>query len=186
MLNHYLSLLKNGEDRSKFEEMYYQYRSTMYYAAYAVVGEQDAAEDAVHEAFVHLANNMSQIQGMSEQRMEGFLCVIARAAALDMLRDREPQPEWDDTPLEEEEDVVSVQQLVEQRIMGNPLIDLIHTMEQQYVDVLLLKYYHDKSSAEIAEMLGITESLVNVRLHRARQKLKKRILEEGLYDGSPV
>jgi len=42
-------------------------------------------------------------------------------------------------------------------------------------EVLLLKYTEDWSYRELADKLGITESAVEARLHRARQRLRKEL-----------
>jgi len=42
-------------------------------------------------------------------------------------------------------------------------------------ELLLLKYTEDSSYHELADKLGITESAVEARLHRARQRLRKEL-----------
>lgn len=43
-------------------------------------------------------------------------------------------------------------------------------------EILLLKYFHDWSYRQIAERLGLTESAVETRLHRARKRLRERLV----------
>ena len=49
-------------------------------------------------------------------------------------------------------------------------------------DVLLLQYVQGYSAAEIAAVLGISEGAVRQRAHRARQRLKKLLQQEGYDD----
>ena len=39
-------------------------------------------------------------------------------------------------------------------------------------EAIVLYYYHDMSTVEIAEMLGITQATVSYRLKQGRQKLR--------------
>lgn len=48
------------EERSKFEGIYEEYRWLMYYIAYACLHNEHDAEDAVHYAFVKVAENISK------------------------------------------------------------------------------------------------------------------------------
>ncbi|MBN2217834.1 MAG: sigma-70 family RNA polymerase sigma factor [Pirellulales bacterium] len=57
-------------------------------------------------------------------------------------------------------------QLIRQAIARVPRCD---------AELLLLKYTEDWSYRELAEKLGITESAVEARLHRARQKLRREL-----------
>ena len=45
--------------------------------------------------------------------------------------------------------------------------------------LILLKDYENLSCQELAQMLGITENNVKVRLHRARQKYRRMYLEKA-------
>ena len=48
----YLCLLDTEEEKSKFEELYNQYRKLMYLCAKEILRDEQLAEDAVHEAFL--------------------------------------------------------------------------------------------------------------------------------------
>ena len=51
----------------------------------------------------------------------------------------------------------------------------ISSLPRRDAELLLLKYTEDWSYRELAEKLGITESAVEARLHRARAKLRKEL-----------
>ena len=51
----YLSMIDTPEDRSKFERLYIEYRDVMYHVAYKILNNEQDAEDAVHQAFVKIA-----------------------------------------------------------------------------------------------------------------------------------
>lgn len=57
----YLSMIEGPEDRNKFEIVYEQYKNLMYYVAYRILREERDAEDAVHNAFVRIAEHIEKI-----------------------------------------------------------------------------------------------------------------------------
>lgn len=61
---------------------------------------------------------------------------------------------------------------------------MIDTLPDTYRIVLVLRDIEELSTAEVAEMLELTEANVKVRLHRARAALKK--LLEPLLRGQDI
>lgn len=55
--------------------------------------------------------------------------------------------------------------------------------EQERV-IVFLRYYQQLSYAEISSVLSVPEATVGTRLHRAREKLRKRLSEDGGEGGS--
>lgn len=47
----YLQTIDTAEDRSKFEQLYEQYKQLMFYTAFQILKRPQDAEDAVHLAF---------------------------------------------------------------------------------------------------------------------------------------
>ena len=52
----YLQAIDNPEDRTRFEAMYSAYRGLMFHVANRILQNPQDAEDAVHLAFLGLAN----------------------------------------------------------------------------------------------------------------------------------
>jgi RNA polymerase sigma-70 factor (ECF subfamily) len=64
----------------------------------------------------------------------------------------------------------------EQDILLNEKIkEIIETLSDDYKEVIELRYYSDLTYDEIAEALNISESLVKVRLFRAKNLLIKKM-----------
>ena len=53
----YLQIIETDEDKSTFEQIYEAYRGLMFHAAFKVLTHEQDAEDAVHYAFVKIAEN---------------------------------------------------------------------------------------------------------------------------------
>lgn len=57
----YLQMLETEADRTKFEEIYHLYRDLMYVTAFSILHNEHDAEDAVHQAFIKVADNIKKI-----------------------------------------------------------------------------------------------------------------------------
>ena len=77
-----------------------------------------------------------------------------------------------------------VHELIEKQD-GERIVDHVLKLAIPYREVILLYYYKQLSIKEVSDILGISESTVKVRLHRAREKLRKplELLERGDANG---
>ena len=64
----YLQMISSDTDKSAFEQIYNTYRGLMYHVAYARLHHTADAEDAVHHAFVKIAENKIIIKNMRNYR----------------------------------------------------------------------------------------------------------------------
>ena len=58
----YLSMIDSADDQSKFEKIYWEYQNLMYYVASQLLKNPLDIEDAVHNAFVSIAERISEIE----------------------------------------------------------------------------------------------------------------------------
>ena len=70
------------------------------------------------------------------------------------------------------------QEIAEARELHQIVLEAVNALPSKDRDTALLFYYAQLSLREIAAMLGISVGAVKVRLHRARQRLKSRLLAE--------
>ena len=68
-----------------------------------------------------------------------------------------------------------------QKDEGKRILENVMKLPAKYRIVIHLFYYDDLSVAEIAKILGLSESNVKTRLSRARNMMKNEILEVEAY-----
>ncbi len=68
-----------------------------------------------------------------------------------------------------------VEQQIFRKEMNACLFGFILKLPQDYRTVLVLREYEGLSNSEIAEVMDITLETVKIRLHRARERLKKEL-----------
>ena len=59
-------------------------------------------------------------------------------------------------------------------------------LPERYRTVLLLRDIEERSTREAADLLGITENALKLRLHRARQALGTQLHAHGARNGLPA
>jgi RNA polymerase sigma-70 factor (ECF subfamily) len=172
-------------DEASYELLVRTWSGPMLAVARRIVGDEQDALDCVQDAFLQVFRNVAGFEGRSS--LGTWLHRIVANAALSKLRKRNR------TPTELSAELLATFDSTGHRIgrqercssSAEELIDRAETREfvqrqiallpDQYRVVLVLRDIEGFDTAEAAEMMGITETLLKVRLHRARTALKKLI-----------
>ncbi len=165
---------------------------TVYNLALRLMNNPLEAEEVMQETFISAFRALDRFEGRS--RLGTWLYRIAYNAALMRLRKREPATTSIDEPLANEEGEELPRQLVDWEVQPDQLVlnrELRAALDQA-VDALpetlraafVLRDIEGLSTAETAETLGITETNVKVRLHRARLALRE--LLTPYFAGNPA
>ena len=167
----YLQLIESEEDKSKFEEIYTQYRYLLQYLAYKRLRNKQDAEDAVHQVFMKIAERISCVEPVSE-KTKRLLIVMVENEVTDMLRKRSRRSGgeyW------EEDLTVPAPDFGDQDLLDR----CIWKLSEQQRMVIWLKYRDGYSLLEIAGLMGITLSWAQKLDQRAKKKLEELYLEGG-------
>ncbi|WIV13505.1 sigma-70 family RNA polymerase sigma factor [Proteiniborus sp. MB09-C3] len=175
----YLTLINKESNRTKFEQLYLEYRHTMFYVANSILKDEYLAEDAVHKAFMKTIDHLEKINEIKCHKTKGFLVIIVKNISIDMYnkRKRENRMLLDEISNFSNKSLASEEKLLEDYDYSN-LLKKILKLPPNYSNILLLKYAHGYTDEEIADILDISNVNVRKRAERARKVLLKH-LEEG-------
>lgn len=169
MIALYLSLVEEGQE-NKFEKVYYQYKDLMYYIAYEVLRNERDAEDAVQEAFLRVAKNLSKIGGVGAKETKNFVAIITKREAMKIYTRKKKRSEV----AEENFDTVKVS---EDHVLN--IVSLaIEKLPYKFSSLLTLKYVMGYSGKEISEITGLSENNVRQQLFQGRKRLEELLEEE--------
>lgn len=168
----YLQIIETQEEKSKFEILYREYRSCMYRVAFGILHNCADAEDAVHAAFLKIAENIQKIEEPVCHKTKGLLITIVRNMAIDLYRkkQRHPQEEYIET-------VYGESAVYEGK---NAVARCILKLPEQQQNILFLRYQYGYDLQEIAKMLGISYTNARQIAYRAKENLRKLCWEEGI------
>lgn len=168
----YLQMLETPEEKSKFEQLYLEYKGLMFHVAYEILHNEQDAEDAVHQAFVKIAENIKKIDDPICPKTHSYVVTIVENKAIDQYR---KQQKHQTVELIEE-----IQGTNAHYEGDNDLTKCILKLPARYREMILLRYHHGYSVREIAGMMGISLPAAIKLDQRAKQKLKKLCEEAGI------
>ena len=160
-------------DRTAHYRLYQLYSRSMYNVGYRIVNNRDEAEDVLQEAFISAFRNLDHYRG--DASFGSWLKRIVINKAINVIKGRKlerlPEDERFDVPEEtagESDFPYSVEKVKK----------AIEELPDGYRSVLSLYLLEGYDHAEIAEILGITESTSKSQFNRSKKKLRE-ILEGG-------
>jgi RNA polymerase sigma-70 factor (ECF subfamily) len=168
--------LPNARDvalTSELEDLFRDHHPLIYRTAYSVTGSKPDAEDVLQTIFVRLLRR--GLPPDLQQNPAGYLYRAAINLSLDTVRSRKRRTVSDEV----ERVLVAVQPVVLDSLDARRrLRQAVAQLKPRAVEILVLRYVHDKSDAEIARMLGTSRGVIAVTLFRARARLKKLLLSD--------
>jgi RNA polymerase sigma-70 factor, ECF subfamily len=161
-------------DRRALEELVLLTHRRAFALAYRVVGDRYEAEDVVQEAYVRIFRGLRGFR--EEARFETWMHRIVVNTAVTGLRKR---GRFGDLMKDDAPDVPIPDRAEQQAVRRDALERGLAALPPPQRIVLVLKDVYGLSCREIGNELGIEEGAVKVRLHRARKRVRERLIEEG-------
>ncbi len=149
----------------EFCERVSQYRHQFYITAYAVLGNEADAEDAVCNAILSGYEHLAQLK--NPKKFKSWMLTITKNEALKLCRKRMELPGDE-----------NVERLMQPTYDShNELWDIVQSLKDEYRIVIVLFYYNDLSLRDISKVLDISIGTVKSRLDRGRKLLKDALGE---------
>ncbi|MGM9889868.1 MAG: RNA polymerase sigma factor [Floccifex porci] len=168
----YLQMIDSPEKRTIFEELYIKYKNLMFYVANQILHNSSDSEDAVHQAFVKIAENIEKIQDVNCPKTKSLVVTIVENKAIDLYRKKQRTQRVE---LNEE-----IQGIPFEYNGSGGLAECILKLPVRYREMILLKYYHGYSTKEAAGILGITNANASKLDQRAKSRLYDLCKKEGI------
>ena len=165
-------------DGDAWGELYQELAPPVFRLCRRALPTREDAEDATTEIFLKLRVKLGQYD--RERPFRPWLFKLASNHCWDELRRRRRRGE-----------VADVDELGAESHEPSPLAQLLTKQKKQDVRAalarlhdrdrlaLVMRYYAELSYEEIADVLGVTSTLVGVLLLRARRRLRQVLVDEG-------
>ena len=147
-----------------FKSFYNSYRDKLFAYLMRMTGDYYLASDITQESFTRI---LSQYGKNSQNGT--LLFTIARNAVLDDARKKNRFRQLGEEKLDDTHDE---EQLLLVRESYRQVLEAMQHLNKSERDILALVVSSDLSYRDLAEMTGISEANVKVKVHRARTKLK--------------
>lgn len=172
--------VRSGE-KGLYEILMRRYNQTLYRAVRSYLRDGDDVQDAMQEAYVKAYTKLDQFKG--DSAFSTWLVRIGINEALQVLRKQRTMHIYTD-PGQRAEGLTQLpdtgQMNPEQRTIRDEhrrlLEQAVDRLPDGYRAVYMLREVEEMSVAEVSQVLGISESNVKVRLHRAKIMVKDALL----------
>ena len=172
-------LMANAQtgDESDYRQLLTELRDVIYNFLCSRFGNHHFTEDCVQETLI--AIHQARHTYDQHRPFRPWLFAIVRHKAIDTLR-KQSSRQRVTSQYKGEQEVLS--QVSQQNEADNEIIrgHLLESLSEEHREVLILTKIIGFSVAETSEKLGISQSLVKVRVHRAIRKLKKMMEADQL------
>lgn len=167
--------LKRG-DPAASDELFTRYNRPLHAFIMRMTGEQSAAEDIFQETWMRVVRNIDSFRG--DCKFSSWLFQIALNLCRNLARSH-ARREFVDLDkagqLAQDPDVDADRILLAARMKK-----LVDTLPDKMREVLVLRFYHEKTDFEISEITGLPAGTVKSRIFRGMKLLKDKIESTGL------
>lgn len=161
--------MKNG-DKQAVERFIRKYYPEILRYCYLHISDRNYAEDMTQETFEHFFSTLDRYQYRG--KTINYLYTIAANLCRDYYKKRR------DIPMEE-----LPEQAVEPIALAEEKLDVaagLNHLPFELREVMILYYFRGRTQKDIAKILGISQTLVQRRLERAKNQLRIFLEEDGL------
>lgn len=163
-------------DHAALAELIRRHQHRLYQIAYRLLKDPLEAEDALQEVFIKVYEHAHRYEPKAS--VAAWLHRITANHCLNLLRQRHPRESLDqeDAPQLSSPQATPLQALEEQDL-SRRLEELLAALPENQRRALILKRFAGLSYQEIAQEMGLSPQAVDGLLKRARQSLKKALID---------
>lgn len=155
-------------DRDAYGKIYEIFLPKIFRFVYYLVGKREQAEDICQETFLKAWKALATFS-KGKGTFQAYLYKIARNLVIDWQRKKKEQLLAAGFDAPSGEDISEKLEVRERESMVKKLLDTLDPVEKQ---ILILRYFEDFTTAEVARVLKIKEGALRVRIHRLMVRLR--------------
>jgi len=160
-------------DKSKqFLADYDSFSEAIFRHCFFRVSDREKARDLMQDTFMKAWQQVTA--GADIKNMRAFLYRVANNLIIDEYRKKKAYSL--DKMQEDGFELASQDHLkIEQIVEGREALEMLEQLDDKYKEVIIMRYIDDLSPQEIAEVVGESENLVSVRIHRGLVRLRELV-----------
>lgn len=171
-----LALAVISGEKKYYKELVRRYQGKLLVYLRHLIGANDEAEDLLQNVFVKVYEHLDSFD--RERKFSSWIYRIAHNEAVNYLKkkSRRRLVAWEDVvnskdKLDMADDKDSPEETWIRGELRHEVRDALEKLPKKYREILVLRYYFDKSYAEMSHITGRPENTVATLLNRAKKKL---------------
>jgi RNA polymerase sigma factor (sigma-70 family) len=154
----------------EFERIFREHYQTVYRTAYGVLGNGHDAEDVAQTVFLRLVRGKSSPE--LKKNPGAYLYRAAVNESLNVIRARRRHSQSDAAERYEAQRALTPS-AESAEALHRRLYEAVAELKPGAAQILIMRYVHNCSDAEIAKRLGTSRGTIAVSLYRSRARLRK-------------
>lgn len=183
MLTFYLGLIETETDKRRFEEVYRTYKKQMGYLAKSLLGNQQDAEDVVHDVFCRIASSHLSVITTAENEADvrNYLFKSVKNACISVQRGKKVRANYTNEKHFENDGLSNSEFLdtVCREIEYEDFLQTLASLDEKYREVLYFHLVVGLSIKETAKTVGRPPNTVKQQLARAKRILVNLLTERS-------
>jgi RNA polymerase sigma-70 factor (ECF subfamily) len=166
----------SDKDLLAFKQLVERQKILVYNTCYSIIGDHQQAEEAAQDVFLQVYKSAGAFRHQS--KVSTWIYRIAVNQSLNIIRHNK-RNRWIkslSTLANEESGGEEPDKLLERKEMKSLLKNVVDSLPEKQKVAFILNKYENLSPSMIAEILGISTNSVEVRIHRAKINLQKKLL----------
>jgi len=177
--NELAKLVQKGH-KECYREIVSRYQKKLFVYVYHLLGNKEETEDILQNVFVKTFNSIKHFD--IKRKFSSWIYRIAHNESVNYLKrkSRKRFVSWEDVStskdkLETSSDEESPDDLWLKKELRKEVQDALDKLPQKYREVLVLRYFLNKTYDEMSDILGKPANTIGTLLNRAKKKLSQVI-----------
>lgn len=161
---------EKDNNQGNFEDLFQEYSDVIYRLCLYKTSKEDVAHDLTQETFLRLWKSISSNKEISKPKQ--YIYQIARNLIVDYYKSNKTVSldELQEEGFEPRSNESSAELVSEISIIK----EAIEALDQEFRDVVYMRFVESMKVNEIADVLDISENLASVRINRGKKKLQEK------------
>ena len=179
-----VEIVRNS-DQERYGEIIERYQGKLFAYLFRLIGSRDEAQDILQDVFLKAYRNLQSYD--ASRKFSSWIYRIAHNEAVNFIKRRSLKRfiPWEDIAATKDKlEMMSFEEGADRswlrKEIGKELNVALDKMPFKYKQVLVLRYFSDKSYEEISEILGKPMNTVGTLISRAKQKLSQELKGQDL------
>lgn len=174
-----LVCLAQRGDKDALQQLFVRNWTWLKGLVYSVVGRADQIDDVLQDICVRVIKKIDTLR--EPERFRPWLAVLARREALKCRQRRAKQPmqlQEEFAELAGDEKARRSYEGIEQKELYRQIIKAIQSLPEKYRQVFMLQHSGDLTYGQIAEIIDVPVTTVQIRLVRARRMIYNTVMKK--------
>ncbi|MCI8285561.1 MAG: sigma-70 family RNA polymerase sigma factor [Firmicutes bacterium] len=167
----------NRKSGTRFHRIIDECGKFVYSVAMDILKNADDAQDCSQMCFEKIMQNMDKIEELNSPQMRRYIYKTVKSAAIDIIRSKDRYILTEDEKLETLMDNSAVNDELSSAEWREDFKEIFNKLSEEERELLILKFYEDKTYKYIADKLGISEEACKKRGQRLKEKVAVMITE---------